>query len=263
MNKKLNIQLFFTRGQLRSLNKDRRKIEKNLKNFTRLTEPTYRLSLVYLVEMATAKSVKSKLWFCRVDGAKEFLEEKLKQLSADCVSILSAYHEGDKKENPHCHFVCEMPSETQKQSFALKVKTLFSITKKTQYALGVWDGGREYGAVSYLFHEPNAPLLVKKGYTEEELQKAVDINNGVQKVMEINKEKASHKLIEKAYEYMKDKEWNRVSCLAYMLKVIKKGENYHPGDYMLKRYVEEIEVRMLDEDNVDIYASELASRLWR
>lgn len=214
-----------------------------------------------------AKSVKADKWFCRVDGAKEFLSEKLEQLLREennqCVALLAAYHEGRSKENPHCHFVCEMVKETQKQSFALKVKNLFGITKKTQYALDVWDGEREKGAVSYLFHEEDACVLANKGFAEHEVQKAKDIAKSVNKIVEDAKEKASHKLVEKAFEYMKDKEWNRVRCLAYMLKLIKKGENYHPGDYMLKRYVEEIEVRMLDEDNIDIYASELASRLWK
>lgn len=210
-----------------------------------------------------SKSVKSSLWFCRVDGTKEFLEQKLVELRSNTTSLLAVYHEGKTKENPHCHFVCEVDKEIQKQSFALKVKAMFGITKKTQYALDVWDGQREKGAVSYLFHEEDAVVLANKGFAEHEVQKAKDIAKSVNKIVEDAKEKASHKLVEKAFEYMKDKEWNRVSCLAYMLKVIKKGENYHPGDYMLKRYVEEIEVRMLDEDNIEIYASELASRLWR
>lgn len=213
--------------------------------------------------MSTAKSVKSKLWFCRVDGNKEFLEEKLKELLGCSVSLLAVFHEGKTKENPHCHFVCEMENETQKQSFALRVKTLFCITKKTQYALDVWDGERAKGAVSYLFHEEKALILALKNFTEHEVQNAKDIAVSVNKVVEDAKQKASHKLLEKAYEYMKDKEWNRVRCLSFMLKEINKGENYHPGDYMLKRYVEEIEVRMLDEESIDLYASELANRLWR
>lgn len=215
----------------------------------------------------SAKSVKSNRWFARIDGVKEFLQEKLEQFVRDednqCVAIVGAYHEGKNKENPHCHIVVEMSKETQKQSFALKLKTLFSITKKTQYALDVWDGVKEKGAVSYLFHEENAPVLVKKGFTDEEIRKAQDIAVSVNKVVADAKEKASHKLVEKAYEYMKDREWNRVTCLAYMLRTIKEGENYHPGDYMLKRYVEEIEVRMIHMDDINVYASELASRLWR
>ena len=176
--------------------------------------------------------------------------------------VLAAFHVGEKKENPHVHFVIQIQNSIQKQSFALRIKSLFGITKKTEYALALWDGERGAGACSYLFHEPEVEILVNKGFTEDDIQRAKLANDAVQRVVAVNKEKASHKLVERAFSHFNDgREFTRVSCLAWMLKEIKSGEHYHPGEFMLKRYVEEIEVRL--SDDVDMLALEMARRLWR
>lgn len=198
-----------------------------------------------------AKSVKSNLWFIRIDGQKEHLQQKCLELSRgiDTISLLAFYHVGGNKENPHCHICIETNVQIQKQSFAIRIKSLFGIEKKSQYAIQPWDGNRTSGAVSYMFHEDTAELLCNRGFTEPELQSARQSNDAVQRVVAINKEKASHKLVEKAYEYaMKDvKRFDAFKILSFMLCEIKEGNNYHPGDYMLKRYLEEIEVRMCND----------------
>lgn len=211
-----------------------------------------------------ASKEKSKKWFCRVDGTKDFLREKCKQMSGwvDVVSMLAAFHMGERKENPHAHFVVETTSEIQKQSFAIRIKALFAVEKKTQYALAVWDGDRGVGAVSYLFHEDDVEILVNRGFSDGDIERAREANRAVQRVVAVNKEKASNKLAEKAYERFKsDDGFSRVACLAYMLGEIKAGENYHPGEFMLKRYVEEVEVRLTDD--ITGLAWEIANRLWR
>lgn len=198
-----------------------------------------------------AKSVKSDKWFLRVDGQKEHLQKKCDELSKciDTTALLAFYHVGEKKENPHCHICIETTSQIQKQSFAIRIKSLFGIEKKSQYAIQPWDGNRTTGAVSYMYHEDTAELLCNRGFSESELESARQSNDAVQRVVAINKEKASHKLVEKAYEYaLKElKQFDAIKIVTFMLCEIKEGNNYHPGDYMLKKYLEEIEVRMCND----------------
>lgn len=212
-----------------------------------------------------SKSVVSNLWFARIDGSREELKTKCEELSRciDVIDIIAAFHLGEKKENPHCHFVIRSSNSTQKQSFALRLKNLFSIPKKSSYALDVWDGCKTAGATGYLFHE-DGDIIVNKGFSQEEIGAAKLANDAVQRVVAINKQKASNKLVEKLYEKFKlEKDPSRFDMLCYMLMEIKDGNSYHPGEFMLKRYVEEVEVRILSKEKLTEYAVCLASRLWK
>jgi len=208
-----------------------------------------------------AKAVLSSTWFCRVDGVSEFLKSKMPQLAEQSVRLLAAYHLGEKKDNPHMHFVIQLYRPVQKQSFALRVKELFGIEKKTQYALEVWDGQDGHGACSYLFHEESAVILHNKSFSDDQIETAKLANDAVQRVVTINKAKASTKLIEKAANHFLNNEFSKVNCIEFMLQAIKDGEHYHPGEFMLKRYTEEIEVRMCN--NIRSLAYSVAARLWK
>lgn len=213
-----------------------------------------------------SKSERSALWFCRVDGEKSALEVAVKQLSQslDVVYLLAAYHVGEKKENPHCHFVIMLSATPQKQSFALRVKQLFKVEKKSQYALSIWDGDKESGATSYLFHEDDTPIICNKGFTTDEIDAARKANAAVQKVIAINKEKAQNKLVDKAIQaFAKGEKPRRAEILEFMLIAIRRGENYHPGNFLLKKFVEEVELRLLADDDIYQYAQNLAATLWR
>lgn len=213
-----------------------------------------------------AKSEKSDKWFARVDGAGlEALRDKYMKLigAIDTKCLFGAFHLGEKKDNPHIHFVIEIANPVQKQSFALRIKTLFGIEKKSQYALAVWDGVKGPGAMSYCYHEPDAVILPHTGISGDDIERAKFANESVQRVVAVNKEKASHKLVEKAYEYCRNElnHFDIHKCLTFMLSEIKEGNNYHPGEFMLKRYCEEVQVRM--EDNTESLASEMINRWYR
>lgn len=198
-----------------------------------------------------SKAVKSAQWFIRVDGNKEFLTTKCQELAncIDTIALLAFYHVGEKKDNPHCHIVLDTKTVIQKQSFAVRLKTLFCIEKKSQYALQPWDGNRTTGAVSYMFHEDTSECIFNKGFTDGDLESARLANDAVQRVVKLNKEKASGKLVEKAMDYAVNelKQFDAVKIVTFMLSEIKDGNHYHPGDFMLKRYLEEIEVRMCND----------------
>lgn len=218
--------------------------------------------------MVATKATRSKLWFARLDGPETFLRQKCEELARalDTVAFLAAFHKGKTGENSHCHFVIELQSEIQKQSYAVRLKKLFEIQTPSQYALDVWDGARGEGAVSYLFHEADERILANKGFTDKDIVDARAANAAIQKVVALNKEKASHKLVERALEEFKDVKdmWCiRTKILKYMVQVCRQGQCYWPGSFMIKKYVEEVELKLMGEDDVDQYVADLEKNLWR
>lgn len=213
-----------------------------------------------------AKSTRSNQWFVRVDGAQSFLAQKCSELAQniDVEEMLAAYHVGAKKENPHCHFVIKLKSDPQKQSFAIRIKKLFEV-KDRNYALEVWDGAHGLGAVSYLYHEDTAEILVNKGFSEQDLADARKANEAVQRVVSINKEKAATKLPDKLYEHFKEmKGVTRVEVLHELIKRCRAGEHYRPMDHQIKQFVEEVMMRLISSDaELDEYVYSLERRLWR
>lgn len=223
-------------------------------------------------KVTAAKSVRGRFWFIRVDGPKEFLKTKLALMAGwiDTHAVYAVYHIGDKKTNPHCHICYEMkPSDKliQKQALAVRLKELFSIEQRSQYAIDVWDGIRDSGAGSYLWHEQTAEEMVNVGWSDEEISQAQAHNASLQKVLAVNREKASNKLVDKAVEYFMMDAQERVitkkEILRYVLKACRLGENYYPGSFVIKKYVEEVQLKITSEENFEDLVSNMYSELWR
>lgn len=212
-----------------------------------------------------AKSLRSKCWFVRSDGTEEYLRQKCGELARwiDVEAVLAVYHIGGSKENPHCHAVINMTSELQKQSFDKRIKLLFGIEKRSQYSTKHWDGVRDAGASSYIFHEEDAKILVAKNWSEAELDAAKATNAAVQKVVAVNKERSSTKLVDKAVEYFSSSKPTRGEVLRYMLKECRDGGSYYPGSYNLKKYVEEVVLKLTDGTDFEYFAAEMEAQLWR
>lgn len=210
-----------------------------------------------------AKSARSDKWFARLDGPQDFLRQKCKTLAEalDVVSCLGTFHTGKKDENPHCHIVIQLNANPQKQTFALRLKNLFSVEKRTQYALDVWDGNRALGAVSYLFHEENAEILVNKGFTDEDIEAAKHANACVQRVIAINKEKASVKFIDRAIEHYAGSTPTKYELLEYMMTLCKAGDLYWPGTFRAKQMIEEVFIKL--SPNMDDIVRDFYSEMWK
>lgn len=197
--------------------------------------------------MPAPKSAKSTAWFCRVVGEEEYLRPKvvLFAQALDVVSMLATHHKGDSKENPHIHFVVQMATEVQKQSFALRVKKAFEIVDKN-YALDPWDGRKaEYGAGSYLFHEDKAPILVSKLWTAAELQEAQRIAKITNEAVAVAKQKASTKFVDRAIEKFKDKTGiMKYDIFSFMMEEVSGHRLYWPGTFKAKSMVEEVEIKL-------------------
>lgn len=211
--------------------------------------------------MVATKAQRSKYWFVRVDGPEEFLRQKCSVLieKIDTVALLGAYHKGDKKDNPHCHFVIELSSEPQKQSFAVRIKDLFNVEKRSQYALDIWDGRRGAGACSYLFHEADAIIIANKGFSDSDIADAKQANEAVQRVVAVNKERASNKFVDRALEHFPDGA-SAYDLLRYMMELCKNGELYWPGSFRAKQLIEEVEIKL--SNDVDQIASHFYNKMF-
>lgn len=201
----------------------------------------------------------------RSDGTEEFLRQKCGELATwiDVKAVLAVYHVGDSKENPHMHAVVETSSEIQKQSWDVRIKKLFGIEKRSQYSTKIWDGVRDAGAASYMFHEKDAPILARKGWTDDELVTAKKACETVQKVVAMNKERASTKLVDKALDHFKGSDPSRFDVLEWMLLECRDGGSYYPGTFMLKKYVEEVLLKLTTKTNLRWFAQQLESQMWK
>lgn len=212
-----------------------------------------------------AKSVKGTCWFVRSDGSEEFLRQKCGELATwiDVKAVLAVYHVGGSKENPHCHAVVETTSEIQKQSWDIRIKKVFGIEKKSQYSTKLWDGIRDSGASSYLFHENTAVILVNKGWSSDEIDVAKATNEAVQKVVAVNKQRASTKLVDKALEHFANQHATRSEILKFMLLECRDGDSYYPGTFMLKKYVEEVQLKLTDKSNFQQFLWDIEGQIWK
>ena len=188
---------------------------------------------------------KSTSWFVRITGTHQFLEEKVKILSQqiDVKRILSVLHQGDTKENPHCHFTIELTTVLQKQSFDARMKKLFLWEKACLYSSKPWDDKKE--ANSYMFHENTEPF-VSKGYNQDEISEFRQMNISVQKVIEINKGKASNRFANTIEAKCND-DTTKEDIAEMFLEAIRMGEMYHPGNFRLKSMIAEIYIKTRDK----------------
>jgi len=186
--------------------------------------------------------VKSKDWFVRIDYPHEHTPAKMKVIEGwvDCVSILAATHDGDKGENPHFHAVIRMSSELQKQSFDARLKTLFNWKKGSDYSTKPWDG--KDGACSYLFHETTAIVVSNKGFSPDDILRFKDLNAKVAEVVAVNKERGTKKSVQRIIDKVAQ-DCGHSDIADVMLREIRDGEMYHPGDYRFPQVVEEIYIK--------------------
>lgn len=212
-------------------------------------------------------NIVSKLWFIRV--TVRWLEFKtryeLESLSfIDHVRLLAVSHLGQKTEKEHVHLLVELSNPLQKQTVDKRYKRVFAVSG-ADYSSKQWDGDMGAGAGSYLFHDPLAEIFINKGFTDEQIETFRKLNADVQKVVEINKQRASGRCVERILKQINesDREWTRNEIALQLLTDIKDGVMYEPGDYVLRRYIEEIYAKQLKGTQWEKYASLRVSNLVR
>lgn len=208
--------------------------------------------------------VRSQKWFCRVTVSHVFAKSEMPKILAwlDLATILAVTHIGDKNEREHIHMVVSLSSELQKQSFDHRIKTIYGV-RGSDYSSKPWDGNDS--ACGYLFHDQNAEIIANKGYTPEDVERFRRINDDVQKVIEINNSRASGRHVDKVIQQVLESGsvWSRMEIMNEFIRRIRAGEMYEPGDYLLKRYVEEVYVKTIPEEELSAYAVQRFASLWR
>lgn len=213
-----------------------------------------------------AKSSVSRQWFIAVDGPPEILRQKwmeYKPPSGEVTRLFVVSHSGKNGDNPHVHVLLEESEIVQKQSLDKRLHKYFETEKhdkKRGYSSKVWDGVTDgEGAGSYCFHEQGAEILVNMGISDEDVAFMRKANAQVQKVVALNKERASNKLIDKTLQHFRGKmifqtqnehKWMefRYKIAEYMFDEIKQGRSYHPGEGRLKMFMDEIVLKLSDDD---------------
>lgn len=217
----------------------------------------------------------SKCWFIRVTDSHLAIVEKLfrghvvlegghlvaqhtrNELSwwlMDHTRMLVVTHIGEKTEKEHVHILIELSEERQKQSVDKRYKKEFGVSGPN-YSSKPWDGDMGAGAGSYLFHDPSAKILVCHGFTEQDISEFKRLNTELQKVIDVNKQRASGRCVERVLADIttSGRMWTRHEIAHRLLNDIKTGLMYEPGDYVLKRYLEEIYMKQLAKSNWERY----------
>lgn len=206
--------------------------------------------------MPTGNIVSDK-WFIRITLPWEAIDLLIKNnpmVFLDHKRQLVVSHLGTKTEKQHVHCLVELSEPLQKQSVDKRYKKLFGVSG-ADYSSKQWDGDMGAGAGSYLFHDSLATVMVNKGFTDEQITEFQRLNADIQKVVEVNKQRASGRCVERVLKQIGDEHWTRHQIATQLINDIHDGVMYEPGDYVLKRYIEEIYMKQLKGTQYDQYLS--------
>lgn len=140
-------------------------------------------------------------FFVRLD-AREGYEDKINALAlnADYPEVLGVAHKGETNENPHYHLIVR--TKVLPQAFRVRFKKIFDQGRGNGHmSIKPWDG--DIDACAYMFHEPAARVVIRKGIDDARLEQFKERNKHVQQEVMTAKEKASWKLEAEVIKRMK------------------------------------------------------------
>jgi hypothetical protein len=204
---------------------------------------------------------KSYCWFIRITAPWEHIESKLQTMREwiDFDGALVGLHHGDKGGAPHGHICLKLKVQFQKQTIDVRFKKLFDVAG-AQYSSKVWDGNDK--CMSYLFHDKNGKIINHMGLSAPALEQLKTLNDDIQKVVAVNKGRASHKVVEYVLGKANGGSWTRRQIGECILRAVAQGEFYDPGDFALERYINEIELKQ-NVDDKEALSQVIDSRLSR
>lgn len=212
---------------------------------------------------------RSYCWFVRVTAPHSHLEKKVIEMLDtrtvtcwhDIEKMLCLTHVGDKTDKPHIHFVVQLKKELQKQSLDVRLKKLFEVSG-SDYSSKVWDGLD--AACAYMFHDSDYRIIAQVGYTQDDINRFIDINKKTQAVIAVNKERGAKRVVERLVEKLRGRGGvDREIVFINLMKMIKDGECYEPGDNGVKRWVEEVMLKLTTEETFGDYCRERFLNLYR
>lgn len=203
-------------------------------------------------------------WFVRIDD-REMYQERVMQLTQvlDYTKILCVKHKGETNENPHFHLVIE--TQVKDKAFRKRMVTRFDRGKGNGHmSIKPWDGNEE--ALSYMFHEPQAPIVLNKGHTDADITRFINMNAKIQTLVLEAKGKASYLL---EAQVLKDTSITKDSTPLEIAKCIvltaMRSDKYCPNDFMLKTMTDRIRFKKQDGyiQDEEYIAEEIARRALR
>jgi len=204
---------------------------------------------------------KSDKWFFRITlphkAVTTMWQDALQTIKfIDMTRCLIVGHVGEKTEKEHVHGIISLSKIIQKQSFDVRLKSVFGVSG-ADYSSKLWDGGMEHGAGSYLYHDTHATEIYVKGFTEDERSKFRECNQQVQVLVEENKSRASGRCVDRILDQIKlsNRIWTRSEIAMKILEDIKDDRMYECGDYTIRKYLEEIYMKQLSKDQWTAYAT--------
>lgn len=212
---------------------------------------------------------KSDKWFFRITLPHEAVAMLWTQALStvkliDMTRCLIVSHIGEKTEKQHVHGIIELSKVIQKQSFDVRLKSIFPVTG-ADYSSKQWDGGMEHGAGSYMYHDPSATEIYNKGFTQEHLNRFRECHADIAEVVEENKSRASGRCVDRILALIKtsNHNWTRKEILMNMLNDIKEDRMYECGDFVLAKYCEEIYMKQMTNTDWQQYANYRVSHILR
>jgi len=198
---------------------------------------------------------RSALWFIRITLSHQILKEKCPTVLGwvDLKRVLFIGHVGNKTEKEHGHMLLELSTTLQKQSLDVRLKSLFGV-KGADYSSKPWDGADSAGA--YMYHDTNYNTMASKGFTPDDIQKFITLNDATQKVIAVNKEKGTNKNVDAVLAIFLGEAPTRREIGLEFIRRIRNGDMYDPGDWKLKSLIEEVVMRLCrTEAEFETYAS--------
>lgn len=186
----------------------------------------------------------SQDWFIRITQPHDFVRSQLSDITtwSNVVRVLVVSHVGDKSKKQHVHMLLSLNKALQQQSVNAIFRKFF--TEPRCMSIKVWDGKTDgQSALSYLWHDSSAEVLFSKGFTDTELEASRVVCAGVVEEVNKRKQRAPGHCVSKILDEIvaSKRVWNEEQICMRILKLIRDGEMYEPGDFLISRYVNEIQ----------------------
>lgn len=184
----------------------------------------------------------------RVQALETYREKIIMLTSCDEYKVVfSVKHKGKTGENEHYHVI--VVTNVNPQAFRVRMKKVFDKGKGNEHmSIKRYDGSEN--AYSYCFHEDLAELLVRKGVTDDLIERAKQRNSEVQDQIAESKKKASWTLEEDAIQYFKD--WTRIpterEVAERLVRIAFDRNKYVPNPYLARQIIANVRFKLCDGD---------------
>lgn len=199
-----------------------------------------------------------KLYHIRVDeydGYQEYIPGFVRQFGKG----IAVRHSGKKGNNPHFHMCIHTLGSKKELTDAFK--EVFNKGKGNKHHF-VGELDDRLDSRSYLFHEPNAKVIINHNYTEDEIVTFREMNNAVQasfltteKVIEMGIEEFRGRHIYPAHHGRDTVNGLKFEMFKWIMAVYHQHGKYFPKKYIVEQIINKIrigvcEVEMRDPDEV-------------